>query len=246
MVVDSGEKNPAMVITISRQAESGGEEIVDLVAERTGLRVVDRSIVEHMAQQWGLPVAHVARFDEIALGTVEALIAEWQTSVSREQYLRRLAMVLLALEREGDVIIMGRGAAFVLTDPGTLHVRIIAPMSCRVERLCARQGVSRLTAERLLRRSDEQRRRFVRQSFDGDIESPAHYDITINTAELPFGAAADLIALGARRKSRQRAIHAAGEEVAAQLLSLGPHPRLPRLTTVVWEQRWRTSRQPER
>ncbi len=235
-----------MVVTISRQAESGGEEIVDLVAQHTGQRVVDRSIVEHMAQQWGLPVAHVARFDEIALGAVEALITEWQTSVSREQYLRRLAMVLLALEREGNVIIMGRGAAFVLTDPGTFHVRIIAPMACRVERLCARQGVSRLTAERLLQRSDEQRRRFVRQAFRGDIESPAHYDMTLNTAELPFAAAAELIVLGARRKSRLRAVHAAGEEVAAQLLGMGRHPRLHRFTSAVWEQRWRVSGSLER
>jgi len=227
----------AVVITVSRQAECGGEDVVELVAQREGLRVADRTIVEHMAQQGGLSVAHVARFDEVALGPLEALIAEWQTSISREHYVRRLAMVLLALEREGDVLIVGRGAAFLLTDPGTLHVRIIAPLPCRAARLCARQGIPSMAAERILRKSDEQRRRFVRQAFDSDIDSPLHYDLTINTAELSLEAGAEIIVHSAQRKSLERAAEKTREDLTARLLRFHRYPRLPRAGAGGWEQR---------
>jgi cytidylate kinase len=225
-----------VVITVSRQAECGGDEIVDLVAQRAGLRVADRAILERMAQQGGLPVAHVARFDEVALGPLEALIAEWQTSISHEHYVRRLATVLLALEREGNVVILGRGAAFLLTDPGTFHIRIIAPMPCRIARLCPRHGIPSIAAERMLRKSDEQRRRFIRHAFDSDIDSPLHYDLAINTAELPLPAAADMIIVGAQRKFLERAAEETGEDLTARLLRFRHHPRLPRVSAVVWEQ----------
>ena len=52
-----------MVITLSREAESGGDEIARLVAERLGLQVADRAILERMSQQTGLPVEHLAVFD---------------------------------------------------------------------------------------------------------------------------------------------------------------------------------------
>ena len=235
-----------VVITVSRQAECGGEEVVELVAKRAGLRVADRAILEHMAQQGGLPVAHVARFDEVALGPLEALIAEWQTSISREHYVRRLATVLLALEREGDMLIVGRGAAFVLTDPGTLHVRIVAPMPCRSARFSARRGIPSMAAERMLRKSDEQRRRFIRQAFGSDIDSPLHYDLTVNTAELPLQVAAEIIVQGAERKSVARAAEQTREDLTARLLRFHQHPRLPRAGAAVWEQGWGPGGPPEK
>jgi cytidylate kinase len=173
-----------VVITLSRQAESGGDEVAEIVAREGGLRLADRIILEQMAQYSGIPVAHVRFFDESVHGTIESLLVEWQTSVSHATYLRRLAHTLLALEREGNVVLIGRGAAFVLTNPGTLHVRIIAPLPCRVARVMEQQGLSRVQAERVLHRSDEERARFVQQSFGAQIDNPAHYDLVLNTAEI--------------------------------------------------------------
>jgi cytidylate kinase len=219
-----------MVITVSRQAESGSEEVIRLVAEETGLQVADRAILEQMAQHEGLPVAHLARFDEVVPGMLESLIAEWQTSVSQAVYLRRLVSTLLLLEHEDDVIIVGRGAAFVLTDPGTLHLRITAPLPCRVAALVAREGLPALVAERMLRRSDEARARFISQAFGADVESPYHYDLTVNTAELSATTAADVIVLAARQKATRRGQHAeVREDFAARVNRLRRSLRHPRV-----------------
>ena len=224
-----------MVITLSREAESGGDEIARLVAERLGLQIADRAILERMSQQTGFPVEHLAVFDESVPGAVEALVAEWQTSMSHAAYLRRLMRILLVLESEDSVLLIGRGAAFVLTDPGTLHVRAIAPLPCRVARLMQREGVSSAAAERALRRSDMERARFVRRAFDADIQSPVHYDLSINTAELGIEEAANLVLAAARPKARRRATpEAMTEEFLSRLLAFRRRPRLPRVSEMVW------------
>lgn len=234
-----------MVITMSREAEAGAEEIARLVAEQCGLQVADRVILERIAQQEGMPVRLVGLFDDTVPGAIEALIAEWQTSVSQASYLRRLVRILLVLEQEDSVIILGRGAAFVLTDPGTLHVRVIAPLPCRIARLVQRQGLRPAEAERLLVRSDLDRQRFVRQAFGADVASPSHYDLTLNTAELSPQTAAELVILAARRKSARRQVAAEGPEyLLTHLTRVQRRSQLPRVSSVTWESVWRRSTLP--
>jgi len=225
-----------MVITVSREAEAGGEEIARLVAERAGLHIADKAILEQIAQQEGAPVADLIRFDEAMPGTIEALIAEWQTSMSHATYLRRLVNVLLLLEREDNVLIIGRGGAFVLTDPGTFHLRVLAPMPCRVAKLVQRERVSATEAERTLRRTDEERARFIHQAFGADIRSPTHYDLVINTAELTVETAAELVVLAAERKATHRRILVESpEDFLSHLSHFRRRPRLPRVSEITWE-----------
>lgn len=224
-----------MVITLSRQAESGGDEIAESIAASTGLRIADRVVLEQMAQRAGLPVSYLEVFDESVPGPVEALLAEWQTSVSQAVYMRRLVHTLLMLEREDNVIIVGRGGAFVLTNPGTLHARVIAPMPCRVARLMERQSVSQAQAERILRRIDEERQRFIHAIFGADINAPPHYDLVLNTAELSYAAAADILVRAAEHKARQRQLApTASEDIVARVLHLQRRPHQPRVSEVVW------------
>lgn len=225
-----------MVITISREAEAGGEEIAQLVAEREGLRIADRAILERIAQQEGAPVTLLQLFDETTPGPIESVVMEWRTSWSPASYLRRLLNVLLLLEREDNVLIIGRGAAFVLTDPGTLHVRVIAPLPCRVAGLVQREGLPRGEAERILGRNDEERARFVRQAFGADIQSPIHYDLVLNTAELSIEGAAEILSVAAHRKAARRRLAAeTPEDFLSHLSRFRRRPRLPRVSEITWE-----------
>jgi len=224
-----------VVITLSRQAECGGEEIAQRVAERLGMQIADRDILERIADREGLPIADLALFDEVVPGAIEAVIAEWRTSVSHPVYLRRLVHTLLALEREDALLIMGRGAAFVLTDPGTLHVRVVAPMPCRIARLVQRTGTPRSEAERMLVRSDAARARFVRHAFDADIDVACHYDLTVNTAELTAADGSEIVVLAAQRKARRRSVAVeTPDEFLSNVLSFRRRPRFPRVSEIIW------------
>jgi cytidylate kinase len=224
-----------VVITLSRQAEAGGEEIAGLLCQRANLKLADKAILARIARQEGLPLAQFAVFDESVPGPIEAVLTEWRTSVSHGVYLRRLVQALLALEREDNVVIVGRGAAFVLTDPGTLHVRVCAPMPCRVARLLQRAGLYRSQAQRMLERADRTRARFIRESFQADIEAPPHYDLVLNTAEMPPDDAVEIILAAAQRKSSRRALSPeTPPDFVTHVLRFSRRPRLPRVSEIVW------------
>jgi cytidylate kinase len=224
-----------MVITLSRQAEAGGEEIARLLCQRAGLRLADREALEGIARRQGLPVAQLAIFGAATPGRIEALVAQWERPADHSAFLRRLVQALLLLEREDNVLIIGRGAAFVLTDPGTLHVRVIAPMPCRVARLVQREAIHRGQAQRLLEASDKARAGFVRQTFDADISDPNHYDLTLSTAELTPDDAASIILVAGERKARSRTAPQEGpRDLLTHLARFGRRPLLPRVSEMVW------------
>ena len=199
------------------------------------MSLADRAILERIAQREGLPVAQIAVFDEAVPGAIEAMIAEWRTSVSQGIYLRRLTQALLMLEREDNVLIMGRGAAFVLTDPGTLHVRVVAPMPCRVARVVQCQGIFKTEAQRTLHARDDIRARFVRQSFATDIDAPCHYDLMLNSAELTLEECVDIILLAARRKSKRRAVTHEPLDFLSHVMRFQRKPMLPRVSEGTWQ-----------
>ena len=224
-----------MVIALSRQAEAGGEEIAHLLCERAGLRLADREALERIAQREALPAAQLAIFDAVTPGRIEALVAQWETRVGHTAFLRRLIQALLLFEREDNVVIVGRGAAFVLTDPGTLHVRVITPMPCRIARLVQREGLHRGQVQRLLEASDRARAGFIRQTFDADIADPDHYDMTLSTAELPPDDVADIILAAAERKSRLRASpHEWPHDLLTHVTRFQRRPLLPRVSEMIW------------
>jgi cytidylate kinase len=224
-----------MVITISREDEAGAEEIAQLLCERGGLQLAERTVLERMAERERVPISQFAMFDDRMLGPIQQVLAEWQSSISHAIYLRRLIQALLMLEREDNLVIFGRGAAFVLTDPGTLHVRIIAPMPCRIARLVERTGCHRGQAQRMLETNDEARARFIRASFDADIASPHHYDLIVNTAELQSAEAVDIILAAARRKAVRRAhASAISYDLLTYVAGLRRRPHFPRVNEVTW------------
>lgn len=224
-----------MVITLSRQDEAGAEEIAHALCDLGQLQLADRTVLERIAQREGIPVAQFAIFDDMMPGPIQQVIAEWQSSISHGIYLRRLVHSLLMLEREDNVVIVGRGAAFVLTDPGTLHVRVIAPLPCRVARLVERGNLHRAHAERMLETVEAARARFVRASFNADIDHPYHYDLTVNTAELdPINAAETILAAARRKSLRRSAACDASRDLVTYVVGLRRRPRFPRVSEVTW------------
>jgi cytidylate kinase len=74
-----------------------------------------------------------------------------------------------------------------------LHIRIIAPLDVRVERLVARHRISAESALAQIRASDRRRKRFVEHAYHVDWGDPALYDLVINTAALDVASSASLI-----------------------------------------------------
>jgi cytidylate kinase len=85
--------------------------------------------------------------------------------------------------RTGNAVIFGHGAQFILAEqPGVMHVRFIAPVLIRIERVMRRDGLSRAEAERRVRDEDQRRAQHIRQFYDADWHAPDPFHLIVNTA----------------------------------------------------------------
>lgn len=110
---------------------------------------------------------------------VISLATENMSQVEIEHYIREIA-------RQGQVVIVGCGANFILREvEGVINILIRAPFCQRVERLMASQHLDASTAEQRLYLLDGRYGSYIRQHFGPEWTNPDLYDLTVNTKRLP-------------------------------------------------------------
>ena len=99
-------------LTISREAGAGGSRIARLVGEAIGWEVLDRKLLECVAERYDTSPAVLEFVDETTTNWITEIFGNWidPASVSQMQYVCRLSRVILMAARTGKVIYVGRGA----------------------------------------------------------------------------------------------------------------------------------------
>jgi hypothetical protein len=107
--------------------------------------------------------------------------------------------VLYDFARRDHAVILGRGGQALLREiPGTLHVRVVAPLEDRIKRLVELKESDEQQAEQLLAQSDRDSSGFIRSFFDVDWEDVTLYDLILNTRSMSVGSAVSIIAEATR------------------------------------------------
>jgi cytidylate kinase len=193
-----------MIITISRQSATNGFFVAQLVAERLGYRIYDGELLDDIARRLQVDPHLLQHFDETVVSPVSSIIWEWRSSITSGTYLRHLRETINAVAREGDAILIGRGANFVLRGPDYLHVRLVAPLELRVAMYMAGECVSEQVARHWIHDQDEKRQDFIHKNYHHAIDDPVWYDLTINLDGLSLEAIADIIGQAATRRQDEQ------------------------------------------
>lgn len=206
------------VVTLSRQYASGVADIAPRVAEQLDADLIDRQLIEDVAQRLGVPEDMVVEHDERGDSPITALVNALRVSypdasslpdlmeppgvlpdLSNRAYVQVVEQIIQEAARSDNVVIVGRGSQFVLRNhPRALHVHLFAPVDIRVERVMSEQKLSHHDAERLVRDIDGARARYARHFYHADWQLSQHYHLLINTGTIDGVKAADLIVVAAR------------------------------------------------
>src|SRR5438046_7867244 len=214
------------VITIGRQFGAGGATVGRRRAGRRKADFLASRIIDEVARRLQLPKEEVEAEDEhpgsllarllVALGSAstEPLIpaeagAAWTppnaapTFDTRKAILQITQHVIEEAARSGNVVIVGRGGAYLLRDhPGALHLFLRAEEAVRVKAIMERLSITGADeARKRLKQTDENWTAYIRQVYGHDRIHPAHYDTVLDTGRLGYEttAACDLAALERRK-----------------------------------------------
>jgi cytidylate kinase len=176
------------MVTISRQAGAGGDEIARLLAEELGWRVLDNEVLEGLLMESGFPQVEVETFTERRPGL-------WHRfSTEKNRYLHFLKLASYEFARQGSCIIVGRGGQVLFGNvPGILRVRVIAPQQDRVLNVRKTFGDDERRARQAVQHSDNERAGFYRFLFHTNWDCLELYDLIINTHLISVKTATDLI-----------------------------------------------------
>jgi cytidylate kinase len=180
------------VITISREAGSGGTAIAESVAKALGYALVDKQTVGSLLAKYGL----------IDFGKVyDDVPAFWdsfdsQKAEERQTTLAMMNKVLLAFAKRGDVVIVGRGGYIVLGGyADVLNVRIQAPLASRIANIQRQLKISDYKqAEKDVRERDRIRVHFMESAYSIKIESVSSFDFVLNADKVSAEKATAMIA----------------------------------------------------
>jgi CMP/dCMP kinase len=177
-------------ITISRQLGSQGEAVAQAVAHRLGYRVVAQELINQAAQRAGTPKLALAFFDVLGLLDLQPTAAEVQA------YQQALQQLMAEWATEGQVILLGRaGCLWLKAYPEVLHVRIIAPLPQRIERVAQQRTISWQAAQAQVEATDRARQAYVQHHHQVDWNDSTLYDLVLNLGRLTVARAAALICL---------------------------------------------------
>ncbi len=141
------------IITISRQIGAGETTIAPAVAEKLGWECVDNKLLDRQVEETGIKLPDVVHHDEHAPGILES----WQRPREAERYFQALRKIVMEYAEHGNVVIVGRGANFILSDADAIHSRLIADMPSRIRRVMDIRWVNDGPAREIIRQSDHDR-----------------------------------------------------------------------------------------
>ncbi len=169
------------VLTLSREMGAGGSAFALPLADRLGLKVFDRELLEEEARRLGVSAAELAGVDEQPAG----IFQRFRAGSLQQRYFEALGRLMDDLAGRGNVLLVGRGGSrFLCRHAGAFHVRLVAEPIFRVKRVMANRWVREGLARQLIADSDSRRRRFYEASFGADWANPLEYHLTVNAARL--------------------------------------------------------------
>jgi cytidylate kinase len=184
-------------LTISREAGAGGSEIAAIVGKRLGWKVIDKNLLDQLAERFQHDRSMLDLVDETRSNWVYDVLGTWmdRTVIPHETYVAQLSRIIQAAAHQTNLIFVGRGARFLLPREKILAIGLVAPEGFRLKRIMQILKLREGEARRLMHDVDQGRREFAHRFFHHDITDPHLYDLIINTERLGIeGTAEEIIA----------------------------------------------------
>ena len=168
------------IITISRGSYSRGKEVAEAVAQRLGYACVSRDqVIEEASDEFNIPEIKLVR----AIHDAPSILDRF--TYGKERFVTYFEAAFLARMQRDDVIYHGLAGHFFLTGVShVLKVRIITDMEERVKLEMERNGGTYQEAFQVLKRDDEERKRWSRHLYDIDTMDPFLYDLVIHIKKI--------------------------------------------------------------
>jgi len=176
------------IVTIARGSYSRGKEVAERLAEKLKYECISRDILLEASEEFNIPEMKLVRMLHDCPKILDRLFD------GSERYVTYYRSALLQHARNDNIVYHGLAGHFFLKDiPHVLKIRINADIKSRVQEEMKREDISAENALRILKKDDEERRKWSLEVYGIDTWDSRLYDMVINISTLTLDDAVDII-----------------------------------------------------
>lgn len=186
------------VITIARQFGAGGKTLGRWVAEKLGYELIDEELVEMVAKEAnvstemadsvaeeagneGVFARMMSKLGPYRKGYVEVAMEKSPGYLDGNLYISLLHKVIPKVASQDNVVIVGRGAQYVLGDrQDTYHFLMLADMEYRIDFMMKYYKLDRKQAQIVVEKQSKRRLNLYRYFGRTDFDQPNLYHMIFN------------------------------------------------------------------
>lgn len=163
------------IITISRGSYSRGKEAAEKVAQALGYECISREVLLEASDRFHVPEVKLIR----AIHDSPSILDRF--SEGKERYVAFIREALLQHVQKDNVVYHGLAGHFFLQRiPHVLKVRIISDFEDRVREEMKRENISDEEARYVLKKDDEERRKWGLSLYGADTWDCSLYDVVLH------------------------------------------------------------------
>lgn len=182
-----------MIITISREFGSGGREIGKRLADELKIAYYDKEIISRIANKTGMTEEYIQEVSEkgnysYPFQFAKSFAMYSNLQLSQTEILVEQQKILKEIAKQGDCIIVGRGANIILKEYTPMNIFVYADTQSKIKRCRQKnENEKELTDKEIqnkINQIDKNRRKF--HSIISNIEwgEKSNYNLCINTTDI--------------------------------------------------------------
>lgn len=187
--------NKQIIISIGREFGSGGHYIAEQLSERLGIPLLDKNLIQRVADEKGYSEEAIRQFDEKGTSILFARSINGYTSSASENIAQAQFEVLRRDAKEGmSFVVVGRCAEDILADQEALiSIFVRSTTEAKKARIMEKYELSEDKALSLMKKMDRERKFYHNYYCHHKWGDSRGYDLTINSALLGLDGTVDLI-----------------------------------------------------
>jgi len=177
------------IITISKGSYGYGSEVAEKLAEKLGYECVSRQVLLDASEKFNIPEIELVKAIEDPPSFIERFF------LGKEKYIAYIRSAFLKSIKRDNVVYHGFAGHFFVRDiPSVCKVRINAHMRHRIQKVIDAEGVTAESAEKMIGKIDEARRRWSQHLYDIDTADADLYDMVFKVDNLNKDQVVEMIA----------------------------------------------------
>ena len=194
-----------IIVTVSRAAYCGGDELARMLADKTGFKFYDREIISLASQKSGIHEEHFESVEKKPTNSILYSVVMGMYS-SRGAYVKLddvltddkiykvQADIIRDMAAQGNCVFVGRCSDYILrNNEKCFNIFLRGNLDDRVKRVMSEQNISEAEAKKIVSRADKKRRSYYNYYTNREWGNINNYDIALNLSTISETDAVDVI-----------------------------------------------------